>query len=113
AGSGAAVAACIAVTGLIGLIAGSTTLAVLHDVRVLVLLIPTAVGFLAIALSYLAADWRTQGLRAWLTQLELLSTTDQLTGLANRRASEIDLLRRMRRPAGTGSLSVAFLDVDH
>ena len=107
------VAISIVVTGLIGLIVGSTTLAVLHDARVLVLLIPTAVGFLAIALSYLAADWRSQGLRAWLRQLELLSTTDQLTGLANRRACEIELLRRMRRPLGSGSLSVAFLDVDH
>ena len=57
---------------------------------------------------------RTRALQAANKQLEALSLTDPLTGLANRRRFDDVLAAAWRHALGTGtSLAVAMIDIDH
>ena len=59
-------------------------------------------------------DEHNQALQATSRKMEKLAHTDELTGLANRRAGESEVNAHLRRVEISGQpLSLAFLDIDH
>jgi len=59
-------------------------------------------------------DEHNQALQATSRKMEKLAHTDELTGLANRRAGESEVNAHLRRIEISGQpLSLAFLDLDH
>jgi diguanylate cyclase (GGDEF)-like protein len=57
---------------------------------------------------------RTEQLRLANTQLEILSGTDPLTGLANRRRLDVELELAWQTAYGSGTpIAVAMIDIDH